>query len=595
MKKLIYIGILVLALGMVNCNQDKFLEEDPSTFYTIDNAITNSDQADQALIPAYNAVRNLWSNPARTGPGLEFRFNGTDMYDVAGLNKGDSFNNYNNINALHENFYDIFTEWYRIISYANFALYVADLPQVNWESAEDKAYIVAQARFFRAFAYRNLGELFGGVPIITEITTAPRYDYERAGRIETYQFAIDELEAIEDDLPVTTPEEGRLARGAAQHNLCELYLAMGIEMEAAGDAGDAQAAYNSSISYANKLIDGGTYSLINTRFGSRSGEQSVSIDIYRNGVFSPSEKVDTLQMEANYYWDLFQGGNVDYQDGNTECIWALQSDYYVSQSQGKLDGNARLFYPYLLSPGFREVLYEHVVGIQANLGGDGGYRVIPTMYARDSIYAGVWRDDMRNSEAVFRRRIKGNVPTSPYYQKAVPWDYMYKGSSDEIVNTNNRSLCFPISCKIAPDHFDDVQVDNDTQTLLRNDYFIRLPETILLRAEAKQRLGDKAGAAADINSLRSRAQCGYLVTANDMDDDFNMILDERARELVYEECRWNTLLRMGGTVAVDRIRKYAFWPEAKQTLTFDYNLWPIPQQVRDANIGADMTQNPGWN
>ena len=130
--------------------------------------------------------------------------------------------------------------------------------------------------------------------------------------------------------------------------------------------------------------------------------------------------------------------------------------------------------------------------------------------------------------------------------------------------------------------------------LFRDDYFIRLSETILLRAEAKQRNGDKNGAAADINLLRTRANCAYKVTAADMDDNFNTILDERTRELLYEECRWNTLLRMGGTIAVDRIKKYAFWPEAQATLTSKYNLWPIPQLVIDANKDEKLAQNPGW-
>jgi hypothetical protein len=130
--------------------------------------------------------------------------------------------------------------------------------------------------------------------------------------------------------------------------------------------------------------------------------------------------------------------------------------------------------------------------------------------------------------------------------------------------------------------------------LFRDEYIIRLPETILLRAEAKQRNGDKTGAAADINLLRDRAQCSYKVTAADMDDNFNTILDERARELVYEECRWNTLLRMGGTIAVDRIRKYAYWPTTAATLTFNYNLWPIPQTVIDTNKDVDIAQNEGW-
>jgi hypothetical protein len=88
--------------------------------------------------------------------------------------------------------------------------------------------------------------------------------------------------------------------------------------------------------------------------------------------------------------------------------------------------------------------------------------------------------------------------------------------------------------------------------------------------------------------LRSRARCAYLVTATDVDDKFDLILDERIRELMYEESRWNTLLRMGGTVAVDRIRKYAFWPETATTLSFNYNLWPIPQSIIDVNKDVPM-------
>ena len=75
----------------------------------------------------------------------------------------------------------------------------------------------------------------------------------------------------------------------------------------------------------------------------------------------------------------------------------------------------------------------------------------------------------------------------------------------------------------------------------------------------------------------------------------DLILDERARELVYEEHRWNTLLRMGGTVAVDRIKKYAYWDNPRNTLNKDYNLWPIPQNVIDSNKDVTIAQNPGWN
>jgi len=178
--------------------------------------------------------------------------------------------------------------------------------------------------------------------------------------------------------------------------------------------------------------------------------------------------------------------------------------------------------------------------------------------------------------------------------KIIPWDVMYGSSLDATTNLNYRSEIYPVSCKIATDRYTGIADGQDRSNLFRDEYLIRLPETILLRAEAKQRLGDKAGAAADVNLLRDRAQCSYKVTAADMDDKFNTILDERARELVYEECRWNTLLRMGGTIAVDRIREYAHWPETKATLTFNYNLWPIPNRVIDANKDVKIEQNPGW-
>lgn len=201
---------------------------------------------------------------------------------------------------------------------------------------------------------------------------------------------------------------------------------------------------------------------------------------------------------------------------------------------------------------------------------------------------------MRNSDAAFRRRFKGNVAASSYYRQDVPWTVLYNGSADNTTNINNRSLCYPISCKIATDKYTGIADGENMSNLFRDEYIIRLPETILLRAEAKQRSGDKAGAASDINLLRTRAQCSYKVTAGDMDDNFNLILDERARELIYEECRWNTLLRMGKTIAVERIKKYAYWPEAQATLTFNFNLWPIPQKVIETNKDAVIAQNPDW-
>ncbi|MDX9880451.1 MAG: RagB/SusD family nutrient uptake outer membrane protein [Prolixibacteraceae bacterium] len=328
MKNLKYLSITLffLLLFSVSCQDDKFLEENPTTFYTVDNAFSTSAQIDQVLVAIYTHIRDLWVNPSSPAWIFDFRGKGTDMYDVPNIRRSATFSDYGTINPDRGTFYEIYTTWYYVIARANLAIYAAELPQVAWGSAAEKAYVLAQARFFRAFAYRNLAELFGGVPIVTEIATSPRYDYERVSRVETYQFAISEMEAIENDLPETTAAGGRIVRGAAQHNLCELYLAMGIQLAADGNASAAQAAFTKSVNYGDKVINGGTYSLMDSRFGTRKNEQFVIIDIYKNGVFNAAQKADTLKLMTNYYWDLFQEGNVNYQDGNKECIWALQID-----------------------------------------------------------------------------------------------------------------------------------------------------------------------------------------------------------------------------------------------------------------------------
>ncbi len=594
MKRIIFnyqFWVLLLLLGIVSCESDNiFLKEDPSTFYTTDNAFSTSAQVDQVLVSCYSQLRDLWANPTEQAYVFVLRGNGSDMFDVASIRRGNTFNNYGNINPDNTIFYNIYSAWYQLIAKANLALYASELPQITWSSPAEKAYAVAQARFFRAFAYRNLAELFGGVPIVTEISKTARYNFERATRVATYQFAIDELLAIENDLPETTILGGRLVKGAAQHNICELYLALGTQYNAEGNTTAAQSAFAQSIIYGNKVIDGGTYSLVTSRFGTRKSLTSIALNVYQGG--SNTAPVDTIMQTTNLYWDMFQEGNVNYQDGNKECIWALQIDYPAYKAEDK---NSKLPYSRTYGADFRDGVKNHITGTLEDVGGRGIVQIMPTLYSRDGIYADKFGTDMRNSDIVLRRRFKGNVAASAYFKKVVPWSVMYYGTTDSTTNMANRSLCFPMSCKIATDKYTGLADGENLSNLFRDDYFIRLSETILLRAEAKQRSGDKAGAATDINLLRTRANCGYLVTAADMDDNFNMILDERARELVYEECRWNTLLRMGGTIAVDRIKKYAYWPEAQATLTFNYNLWPIPQTIIDTNKDVKLEQNDGWN
>ena len=595
MNKLIYIKYLWLMLPLLvvfGCNDNEFLTEKPKTFYTTDNAFSSSDQVDQVVVGCYSNVRYMYNLVGQNDPWLAFKgSNGTDLMDVPTIRRGNRFNDYGIITPTHTVFTTVYAAFYQLVERANLAIYAADLPQIVWTSQTDKAYVLAQARFFRAFAYRNLGELFGGVPIVKEIVTAPRYDFERATRVQTYQFAIDELEAILVDLPVTTTIKGRLTKGAAQHLLCQLYLDKGLANEA--DGSDPKAAYQKSVEYGNAVIDGGTYSLMTSRFGTRSTQNP---DYYFANTIA-TQTADRLYSKAgfpitaNVYWDLFQEGNQDFQAGNKEAIWSTQVNYAAYKVEDK-----ESFLPYSRVFGgvFRDPMSAIATGTLEDVGGRGIAQAIPNFYTRDIIYSDKWSADMRNSEAVNRRIFLGNVSTNAtYFGKVVPWSILYRDGQAKDAVDAAKTQVYPVSCKIATDKYTGVADGENMSNLFRGEYIFRLSETILLRAEAKMRLSDKDGAALDINQIRNRAKCTYLVTAADVNVD--LILDERARELVYEETRWNTLLRMGGTVAVDRIKKYSYWDDPRTTLTKNFNVGPIPQTVIDTNKDKPLAQNPGWN
>ena len=145
--------------------------------------------------------------------------------------------------------------------------------------------------------------------------------------------------------------------------------------------------------------------------------------------------------------------------------------------------------------------------------------------------------------------------------------------------------CYPNWTKFGTDkHYDGNFVNGYT----KDQYVMRLPETLLLRAEAYIAKGDKASALADVNTIRARAKAP-LATVNEM--DINYILDERVRELYGEEFRMLTLMRLG--LVFDRVQKYGGAIQ-RTTVSAKNNLLPIPQGEIDKNIGAKLVQNPGY-
>src|SRR5690606_26083975 len=118
---------------------------------------------------------------------------------------------------------------------------------------------------------------------------------------------------------------------------------------------------------------------------------------------------------------------------------------------------------------------------------------------------------------------------------------------NDITATNRGRLDWPFSRK-----FDSTPITNLQHNYHFNDQvYLRLGETYLIKAEAEFRLGFNDAAAETINVLRRRANASE-VTGADIDLDF--ILDERSRELLFEEHRRHTLVRTGKWL--ERVKLY---------------------------------------
>lgn len=116
---------------------------------------------------------------------------------------------------------------------------------------------------------------------------------------------------------------------------------------------------------------------------------------------------------------------------------------------------------------------------------------------------------------------------------------------------------------------------------------------LLLRAEAKVRLGDYTGAAALVNQVRTRAGLGNI-TISGLEDGINKVLHERKLELAFEGQRWFDLKRTGKALEILKNRKDGNGNilSFAGNLTQQRLLWPIPQSQIDNN--PNLTQNPGY-
>lgn len=534
------IGFTIISfIFLLNSCKKEILEEKPLSSLTSDNALTSKSGFNNYVIALYAASREemaasdtYWTN----------NFNGTGMYCSGGTEyvKYSNWSTWLNPSAKEV---AVYWDWAysKMLVLANTIIVYANKPEVSkiWDNEAEKNAVIAEARFFRGYTYNILANLYGGVPIVDTIFSSPKFDFVRNTRQEVYSFAEADLEFASKWLPpsVDKTQEGRIVKAAADHLLTEVYISLGE--------------YDKAIQSASDVINSGLYHLMTTRFGSKKDQPG--------DVFS----------------DLFIEGNQNRSSGNFESIYVWQFEENTEGGYGT-QGNKMLrnFAPFLV-----HIKAPDGVPILASdsLGRGTGYSR-GTNYTLYQIWAGNWDNDIRNSKYNMRRIFYYNNPASTYFGQTV--DESKLGKEDTL-----RSL-YDYSRKVEGKPYNNTITSGATS---KDVYVYRLAETYLLRAEAYLKKGDLQNAADDINIVRERAGA-KPVDPSEVNLDY--ILDERARELMTEEPRRRTLIRMGKLV--EEVRKYDILENSRNTIN-DYNeFYPIPQTAIDANTGAVLEQNPGY-
>src|SRR5512146_174211 len=198
------LALATVALG--GCQSD-LLTESPPNIIVVDNLYTNADGFRQALNALYARARDerggASDNPAGALRAGLYAIGTDEAWTPYREPYTDPFNNWGSYNNSQVTSYDDVWTWlYRSINGANTIIDRAEGPGVQW-TPDQKDEIVAEARLFRAWAYRHLTYLWGDVPLALHESTGSniRTDWERAPRAQVQAQIEQDLLFAEAHLP----------------------------------------------------------------------------------------------------------------------------------------------------------------------------------------------------------------------------------------------------------------------------------------------------------------------------------------------------------------------------------------------------------
>ncbi|AUC83567.1 RagB/SusD family nutrient uptake outer membrane protein [Lacinutrix sp. Bg11-31] len=622
--------IMALSIGLVSCHDD--LDQspiDPDSF-TEEDVFTNATEAQGALAKLYASL----ALTGQQGPA--------GQADIADIDEG--FSQYSrmlfNLNELttdhavvgwgdaglpdlHGQYWsgsNDFTEamYFRLAQEVSFCNSFIENASALADS--EVQYFIAEARFLRAFAYYNLIDLYGNVPLVTSVSTDLP---QQASRIELFNFVETELLEIQNSLKSSGANEyGRVDEVAAWALLSKLYLNAQVWT--------GTARYTDCVTYSNNVINS-TYSL-NTNDANGNGTAYDELFLADN---------DTNGAQNEFIFALnFDGLRSQTYGGTTFLVHAAIGGSMDATEFGVNGGWGGLRTTKSLVEKFPELSLNDLniaLGTQSDWGivGDGTpngwggpdtemyetgtnqftlYTTLTDGFLKfrfNEDWGNNYGDDLTDGSLEAGGE---NIPvTAGTYQIILNLDALTYSIIPFTPTSDQRAMFYADGQNLeiediseftegyAVTKFKNIDSNGNQGVDTAGDFvdtdlpLIRLAEIYLNYAEATVRGGgggDLSFATTKINELIERGTGGTNANVSSGDVTLDFILDERSKELYWEGQRRTDLIRYNYFTTNSYLWPYKGNDPQGTSVAGYRNLFPLPTSI--ITVNPNLSQNEGY-
>jgi starch-binding outer membrane protein, SusD/RagB family len=295
---LLLFALLIAFEGCMDLTEQPESSLAPATFYS------STAQVEAAFAASMDHLWCQWCNNYSYG----WQFFADDDQIVAG-DRGDL-----TIGVDHG--IDLWQSHYQALLDVNTALKAVMDGRVQDADDETISLLIGQAKFLRAWNYFQLVRLWGGVPLYLEDDSPKDDPKPRSSIAEVYEQIVSDFTDAAEKLPLAWGDApGKPTSGAANGLLAKVYVTMATAPL------NQTNNYAKAAEYAKKVIDAGTYSLV----------QDIG---------------DVFKIEYKYGPEMMWGFNSTMDDLATDApIWGPSEDPYYGWGDFMVDTHWDSLYP----------------------------------------------------------------------------------------------------------------------------------------------------------------------------------------------------------------------------------------------------------